>query len=225
MTGSPTKTRRDDTRLVFSLVAVAVLAVAGALLIAAGHRGRSPHGQPLPERPFAIGPAAARALADPPAQCRPRSGRAEVDIAALCVSAPLVATRADASGALPVPDDVQRVALDLDTAPLTAASGSTVIAGHVDDANQGEGAFYPLHETRPGTKIVVTGLDGTVTAWKVFQVTSVHKGNLPAAIFRLDGRRQLVLVTCGGPLLYEPGYGNTYADNVLVYATPASPAE
>ena len=52
-------------------------------------------------------------------------------------------------------------------------------------------------------------------------MTSVSKSALPLDIFDTAGPRQLVLVTCGGPLL-RTGGGATYADNVLVYATPAA---
>ena len=118
-------------------------------------------------------------------------------------------------------DDVHLAGLDAQSAPLAARHGTTVIAGHVDDRNQGAGAFYFLYRTVPGTTVTVTAADGTVTTWRVYSVTSVEKDRLPADLFSTTGARRLVLVTCGGQLRWDPGYGYSYADNVLVYATPA----
>jgi hypothetical protein len=35
------------------------------------------------------------------------------------------------------------------------------------------------------------------------------------------GLRKLVIVTCGGPVQYVPGYGYSYLDNVIATAVPA----
>jgi hypothetical protein len=60
----------------------------------------------------------------------------------------------------------------------------------------------------------------------VFAVRIAEKTQLPTDVTTaLDttaepaGARRLVLITCGGPLLHY-SWGNTYRDNVLVYATP-----
>jgi hypothetical protein len=91
----------------------------------------------------------------------------------------------------------------------------------VDNVNQGNGVFYFLHDVRPGAEITVRNGTGknAVTRWRVYKTAITKKAALPKDIWSLTGPRRLVLVTCGGPLLHLAD-GNTYEDNVLVYATP-----
>lgn len=208
-----------------------VLALLGAMLIRQGLQTTEAHPQPLPANPFDLDPSAAGSLPGPAPiaqpqdgsvvdKCEQTPGAAEISIPSLCVYAPLVQTHS-VDGSMIVPTDVRSVGISTDSAPLSATAGTTLIVGHVDDYRQGNGAFYFIHDIEPGADIAVVGADGTVTQWKVFKVTSVSKSALPLDIFDTAGPRQLVLVTCGGPLL-RTGGGATYADNVLVYATPAA---
>jgi sortase (surface protein transpeptidase) len=212
---------------VAALAAAVALAIAGVLLLWVGptHQVHSAHPQPLPEQPFAIAPDQARTLpaaaGSQTGSCTPEQVRPLVAIPALCVSAPVVTTAVDRFGSLNLPDDVHLVALDADSAPLSARRGTTVIAGHVDNRDQGPGAFYPLYRTPPGAAVTVTDANGHTSSWRVFKVISVDKNALPADLQSHTGPRELVLVTCGGALSYVPGYGYSYDDNVLVYATPA----
>jgi hypothetical protein len=217
------------------LTAIPVAALAaGSLLVYRGvdASGREPHAQPLPSHVFAIQPAAARALPQPRAlakpqhgsvqtSCRPvTDGEPQVAIPSLCLFAPLVATRV-VNDSLLIPQDVRLVGLDTDSAALTAPAGTTIVAGHVDAYDQGAGVFYFLHRVRPGARIAVTGVDGSRTSWRVYRVAVARKSALPGDIWTRSGPRRLVLVTCGGPILHLAS-GNTYEDNVLVYATPAT---
>lgn len=217
-----------------ALVVLLVLSAGGVggVLIKEGLDARSPgpHAQPLPSATFAQLPAAVLDLPLPAQLTTPQkgsiqksctdTGSPQVAIPSLCIFAPLVRT-AFSGGQLIIPKDVHQVGYDTDSAPLDAATGTSVIAGHVDDSNQGSGSFYFLHSIAPGADIAVTSDSGAVTQWRVYAIQVVVKAQLPADIFATSGPRRLALVTCGGPLLNYAG-GSTYEDNVIVYATPAS---
>jgi hypothetical protein len=220
--------------LLRAAVVPAVLLLGGTVLILRGLSGpgRGPHPQPLPIQRFAIAPAAARELPRPPRLARPQPGsiqsfcarvpasEPQVSIPSLCIFAPLVPARV-AGGALLIPPDVRLAGLDTSSAPLDAGQGTTIIAGHVDNFNQGDGVFYFLSQAQPGAPITVSVPGQAPTAWRVYQVSVADKSALPSDIWSLAGPRRLVLVTCGGPIEHTPA-GNTYSDNVLIYATPAT---
>ncbi len=212
----------------------AALLLAGGALIARGllGAGSGPHAQPLPARVFSIAPAAARTLPGPPPLPSPQpgsiqaacvrlpAGQPQIAIPSLCIYAPLVPVRV-AGGALAIPADVRLAALDTKSAPLGARQGTTIIAGHVDNASQGDGAFYFLYQIKPGALITVTSPGHDTTSWRVYKTEIAEKTALPPGIWALAGPRRLVLVTCGGPLEHTQA-GNTYLDNILIYATPAT---
>ena len=143
-----------------------------------------------------------------------------VDIPSLCIHAPMRATSV-VDGQLVIPSDVHEVGLDEDSARLDAHVGTTIVAGHVNFVGQGQGSFYFLRDVKPGADIAVSDAAGRRTQWRVYQVRSVRKSMLPKDIWSTRGPRRLVLVTCGGVLLHRAG-GNTYEDNVLVYAAPGA---
>jgi Sortase domain len=231
--GRPGRQSRVSRRRLLAGVVPAVLLIAGGALLAMGLPGHSggPHPQPLPARDFALAPAAALALPAPgqlaspqpgsiQATCkRLRGGRPQIAIPSLCIYAPLVAARV-AGGTLVIPPDVHLAGLDTGSAALTARHGTTIIAGHVDNLSQGDGVFYFLYRIRPGAVISVTDSRRNQTIWRVYRVVTVHKNALPGEIWNTIGPRRLVLVTCGGPI-ERTRDGNSYADNVLVYATRA----
>ncbi len=129
-------------------------------------------------------------------------------------------------GSLIIPVDVHKVGLWTGGAAVVAPAGTTVIAGHVDDVNQGPGAMNQLHNVAPGAVVSVTETSGQVTRWQVTDVAVVGKDSLPAFVFAgKNGPRELALVTCGGPLLHlSNGHGGTYGtyrDNIVVTAVPA----
>jgi hypothetical protein len=192
----------------------------------------SPQDQPLPAQLFALDPGAARHLPTQPALTSPQPGslqrscsplpqaQAQVSIASLCIYASMVATTVE-DNALIIPSDVHQVGLDTTSAPLDARRGTSIVAGHVDNISQGAGVFHFLHLVRPGAEIAVTDLSGVTTKWVAYKTDILQKADLPADIWSTTGPRRLVLVTCGGPLVHARDGGNTYKDNVLVYATPA----
>jgi hypothetical protein len=122
------------------------------------------------------------------------------------------------SGALAVPPLIHRLGWWRDGMVPGSPTGSTLIAGHVDRAGAGPGAFFRLHEARPGDSVQVTTKSGQTRMYRVVSVQLMPKGRLPTSIYSRRGRPRLVLVTCGGP--FDPSIGH-YRDNVVVTALPA----
>jgi len=152
---------------------------------------------------------------------------AHVVIGSLCVNGPIVTTAVTPEGALIIPQDVHQIGMwdkgaaimGPDQQPLT--QGTTLLAGHVNAADQGSGAFYDLYKVQPGAVVYVADPAGSVTRWRVVGLDVVVKAALPKSVFAgPTGPRKLVLVTCGGPIRNIPGVGNTYRDNVIVTAVP-----
>ncbi|MEU5786968.1 class F sortase [Micromonospora purpureochromogenes] len=102
---------------------------------------------------------------------------------------------------------------------LEAEAGSVVIAGHVDSAEQGKGAFFRLRELDRGDALTVTGADGKQRAYRVVAREEYAKTKIPLErYFARDGRPRLTLITCGGP--FDPKTRH-YRDNIVVTAVPA----
>jgi sortase (surface protein transpeptidase) len=117
-----------------------------------------------------------------------------------------------------LPDDVGRAGW-YRFGPAPGAPGSAVLAGHVDDAEQGLGALAPLREAEPGQEVLVTDAAGATTRWRVVSRELLDKQALPVdLLFGREGPSRLTLVTCGGPFLPDVG---GYRDNVVVVAEPA----
>jgi Sortase domain len=121
----------------------------------------------------------------------------------------------DGSIAVPVSDPV-RAAGWYDEGPRPGESGTAVMVGHVDTADQ-PAVFSQLANLSPGARIEVTRRDRHVAAFTVDSVGRYPKTSFPAGrIFGPSPEPRLVLVTCGGRWV-----GGTvgYADNVIVFAT------
>ncbi len=143
---------------------------------------------------------------------------ASVQIASLGISAPVQPATIDLSdGELGVPADIHRVGWWRDGAAPGDAAGTVLIAGHVDSAAAGAGAFYNLKSAAVGTTITVTTAGGGTVSYRVTRVQTVLKADLPIGIFTKTGAPRLVLVTCGGPFDYATRH---YIDNIIVYASP-----
>jgi sortase (surface protein transpeptidase) len=114
-----------------------------------------------------------------------------------------------------IPEDVDRVGW-YRFGPAPGADGSAVLAGHVDDREQGLGALAPLRQAAVGTEVLVTDAEGTTTRWRVVSRELITKQVLPLdRLFARTGPPRLTLITCGGPFL--PEY-SSYRDNVVVVA-------
>jgi sortase (surface protein transpeptidase) len=122
----------------------------------------------------------------------------------------------DRTGEVDVPPSVDRVGWYRHGPGLTAASGSIVIAGHVDSAEQGKGAFFTLSRLEPGAVVTLTGADGTEQRYETVARERYPKTRIPLdRYFSRDGAPRLTLITCGGPFDARTGH---YRDNVVVTA-------
>jgi hypothetical protein len=99
--------------------------------------------------------------------------------------------------------------------PSPGETGTAVIVGHVDTANQ-PAVFQRLRDLTPGRLIEVTRKDRRVATFTVESVESYPKTAFPAdRIFASSDVPRLALVTCGGNWV---GGETGYADNVIVFA-------
>ncbi len=144
---------------------------------------------------------------------------ARVRFESLGIDAPVVPAGIDVEeGALGVPSHIQHLGWWLDGMTPGSATGAVLIAGHVDSARAGAGAFFRLHEARRDDRIQVTTRNGRTFIYRVTSVQTMAKKALPTGIYSRRGGARLVLVTCGGP--FDASIGH-YRDNVVVTAVPA----
>ena len=158
-------------------------------------------------------------LARPAAPTPPASRPAPVRLTApgLGVDAPIDALGVQPDGQMALPADVDRVGW-YRFGPAPGDGGSAVVAGHVDDREQGLGALSPLRAAAVGDEVQVADDAGTTTRWRVVSRELISKQVLPLdRLFARDGPPRLTLITCGGPFLPEFG---SYRDNVVVVAEP-----
>ena len=150
------------------------------------------------------------ATAAPSAPVRVRAPAAGLD-------APVVAVGVTGDGQMEVPERVADVGWYRFGPAPGATNGSAVLAGHVDDRLQGDGAFADLAGLAPGDEVLVARPEGTV-AYVVRETRTFRKDTLPVAdLFREDGPPRLALVTCDGPFDTDAG---RYRDNLVVLAEP-----
>jgi hypothetical protein len=133
------------------------------------------------------------------------------------VNAPVI--RAGVSrGALELPEDVDQVGWWVGGAGMTSASGTIVVAGHVDSARQGLGAFSHLRDIKPGSRVRLIAASGRARTFVVTGRRSYSKAaGLPSALFEQSVPLRLVLITCTGQ--FDP-VAHSYEDNLVVYAVP-----
>lgn len=141
-----------------------------------------------------------------------------VRIANIGVDAPVAPVGIDlAQGALDVPVNIDRTGWWRDGAAPGDANGTVLIAGHVDSARRGAGAFFRLKNARAGMRVAVTSTDGRTRTYRITSVSTMPKPQLPLGVFTTSGPARLALVTCGGPFDAASGH---YRDNVVVMAVP-----
>ncbi|MBU2668118.1 class F sortase [Actinoplanes bogorensis] len=121
-----------------------------------------------------------------------------------------------ATGDFAVPPSVDQVGWYRYGPGFAADAGSIVIAGHVDSAAEGKGAFFRLGALEAGDAMTLTGPDGQVRAFEVVARERYRKVAIPLdKYFARDGAVRLTLITCGGP--FDPKTRH-YRDNVVVTA-------
>lgn len=142
---------------------------------------------------------------------------ANITIPALDVSAPVI-SEAPLGGSLTIPANVHQIGWDMQTS-APGSDGVTLLVGHINWVGQGEGALGQIGQLVSGDQVVLNWA-GYQSSWKVSAPprlspnTIVHR-----SLFTKSGPPTLALVTCGGAFSETP-QGGSYADNVIVLATP-----
>ena len=120
-------------------------------------------------------------------------------------------------GVLPVPEGIGEATWW--GTELAAAEGATVLAGHVDWKGA-KGPFAELWQAQNGREVVIADSAGKEFRFRIKQIETVRKEDLPARAVEFFGPRgphRLVLVTCGGTWI---GGQQGYEANRVVIAEP-----
>lgn len=127
------------------------------------------------------------------------------------------------NGELEVPENVDHLGWWDGGAYVNDPFGSTVVAGHIDSAEQGVGFFGKLLTIAVGDEVVVQGEDGEL-AYTVTSTELVDKDVLvdDTVAFDQSGSHRLVLITCSGRWIPEL---HSYESNFVVIAEPDGLAE
>jgi sortase (surface protein transpeptidase) len=135
-------------------------------------------------------------------------------IPAIGVKARIINLGLNRNGTLQVPSTTT-VAGWYTGSPRPGATGSAVIAGHVD-SRTGPGIFFWLKNMHRGERIYVKRADGTLAVFTVTAVQIYTKSRFPTAmVYGPVPDAELRLITCGGTFDYARG---SYLSNVVVYA-------
>lgn len=189
----------------------------GAVVLAALLLGCAPAAEQSATAP----PATATTVATPSAVAptpTPSAPPASITLPGLDTPAPVTLAPVGADGSLRVPEDVSELGWWLGSAPMGATAGTTLVAGHVDSAEQGLGVFARLAEVAPGDELTVVDGLGAEHRFVVSGNQQVGKAALPVELFDTTGPRRLALVTCTGDFDEQ---ARSYADNLVVWAEPA----
>jgi hypothetical protein len=156
--------------------------------------------------------------AEAPARASAAARPVRISVDSLAIQAAVAPVAIDlAHGVLGIPTDVARTGWWRDGALPGARHGTILIAGHVDSATAGAGAFFRLGRVHTGDRVELETAGGRRLAYRVASVRSYRKHALPTGVFSRTGPPRLVLVTCGGPFDEATGH---YRDDVVVAATP-----
>ncbi len=172
-------------------------------------------GPPLAQVPAPDGPAAS--VPWPSARPATVAPPVRLTIPAIGVRTRLIRLGLTQAGALQVPSSYQ-VAGWYDRSPRPGATGSAIIAGHID-SYRGPGVFFRLASLHRGDRAYVRRADGSLVVFRVTAVRLYRKTRFPtAAVYGPAAGPQLRLITCGGT--FDPAL-RSYESNVVVYAVAA----
>lgn len=144
-----------------------------------------------------------------------------IQIPGIYVDSRIVTRGIDSAGRMDLSSKLSDVIRLNTTAELRSDEGSTLVAGHVTQ-NRVHGALYFLGKLTAGSQVRTWDADGNRVDWVVTSVRMYNKQALPADIYDPSGKRQLVLVTCGGNIFQLPSGRWTHESNIVVTAVPAS---
>ncbi|WP_309050694.1 class F sortase [Streptomyces sp.] len=231
--------RRFRSRSALSALLAAVSLAAAGLLVQQQLGGPIVVGgdvqHPDPASVSAPGPLAAasltaddaRAAGDPgpgpgvtgPQTCGDLLARARVCSPSIGVDAALEPVGTDGTGAMIVPTHADRAALGWyeKSAPIGAAQGNAVLAGHVDHPTEAP-ALGTLHTAQPGQRLWVSDGSGAVHSYTVVAVREpTPRTALPQDVFELTGEPELSLITCSGYYVRPDGSPTwSYTNNLVV---------
>lgn len=140
-------------------------------------------------------------------------------IPAIGVDAPIEAVAIDDRGEMAIPEQVQDIGWYQYGPAPGAQTGSAVLSGHVDSAQQGLGALSRLGELTAGDIITVTDQAGRQLRYRVAGKEAFDKRTVPLVdLFSRSGAARLTLITCGGAF---DSAALSYVDNIVVTAVPA----
>jgi hypothetical protein len=154
-----------------------------------------------------------------PETCGDLLTRARVCSPSIGVDADLEAVGTDGSGAMVVPTHEDRAAIGWyeESAPIGAAQGNAVLAGHVDHPAEAP-ALGTLYTAQPGQKLWVSDGAGAVHSYTVVAVREpTSRTALPQDVFELTGEPGLSLITCSGDYVRPDGSPTwSYTNNLVV---------
>ncbi|MEV6626887.1 class F sortase [Amycolatopsis sp. NPDC051106] len=197
-----------------------VAVVAGTALPAAG--AAAPAAAPTSPSPTTTAPAVPAAqtpssTAPPPPPPPPPQRPGTVRLPA-GGTATLVRKDLGPGGELPIPEDLGQATWW--GAELDAAGGASVFAGHVNWRGA-TGPFAEIWTAEIGAVVTIVDSAGKPWRYRISQLVTVHKDDLPARaedLFGQSGPHRVVLVTCGGRWV---GGSDGYEENRVVVADPA----
>lgn len=172
-----------------------------------------------PSSPPATRPAPPPGPRSTPAAEPGRGPVRELRLPAHGLRVPVVPVGVAPDGSMQIPEDVATAGWYRFGPAPGDRRGSTVLSGHINDRDQGVGAFAVLASVTEGEPVLVTLAGGRVLRYRVVARERFDKAAVPMGrIFDRGGAPRLTLVTCGGA--FDRSSGN-YRDNIVVTAVPA----
>jgi len=119
---------------------------------------------------------------------------------------------------LVLPSDPSQLAVSSAGAdPCTGDSGTVLVSGHV--ASHGtKGALWPLSTIKTEAVATISCPGAKPSVWRAVTAWESEKSSLDQGVFDTDGKRRMVVITCGGPVMPN----GHYRDNVLVEFEPTN---
>jgi sortase (surface protein transpeptidase) len=192
----------------------------GMQQINAGAAARFSNNTPNPPSPYPHGRQRTDPISEgsgrPNTQPSVPSNPVRLTIPSLHIDAPIVAVGVDNSGQMQIPRLISQIGWYKYGPAPGARSGSIVLAGHVDSAAQGLGAFSPLRDIPQHAEVAITVRDGTRLSYTVIAREAYPKSTIPLrTLFARTGRPRLTLITCRGTFSRST---HSYDDNIVVTA-------
>ncbi len=104
--------------------------------------------------------------------------------------------------------------------PEPGLDGPTIILGHIDSAQYGNGVFFNLGRLTSGDLVNVARADGSVASFRIQRVAEYPKTAFPTqSVYGNTAGPTIRLITCGGRFDASTG---SYLDNIVAYGELAS---